>query len=233
MQFTGERWIPGKVERRIEEDHVERYLFATKFSPGMRVLDIACGVGAGSAMLATTGRAAMVHGVDLAAEAIDFARDQYRRENLNFEVAALEEYRPTCRFDLITCFETIEHVADEMVALRKLKAWLEPTGVLLVSSPNRPITSPASPLIHQEPANPFHVKEFTPGELKSRLLAAGFAGVQVYGQRLRWHSKSGSLTTLLNKVRSLCGFNPDRDSSAVVRRYFLRTPRYFVIRANG
>ena len=59
MQFTGERFIPGiedpraaAVHRTLACEHWHRYLFATQFVAGKRVLDIACGEGYGSCLLA-------------------------------------------------------------------------------------------------------------------------------------------------------------------------------------
>ena len=45
IDFTGEFFVPGKSEERIEADHMERYHFACEFAQGKSILDIACGVG--------------------------------------------------------------------------------------------------------------------------------------------------------------------------------------------
>src|SRR5579883_2806558 len=136
MNFTGERWIPGQVDRRIEDDHSQRYQFALRYSPGRRVLDIACGVGAGTHLLATRGGAAATAGVDISPDAIAHARQHYTAPGLRYEVGDIEKYTPAEAFDLITCFETIEHVPDDRLTLRNLWSWLKPGGVLLISSPN-------------------------------------------------------------------------------------------------
>src|SRR5258708_99501 len=113
MNFTGERWIPGQVDQRIEDDHLERYLFATRYSAGLRVLDIACGAGAGAHVLASRGGAASVDGVDISPEAISHAREHYHSPRITFQVGDIALYSPEQPFDLITCFETIEHVPDD------------------------------------------------------------------------------------------------------------------------
>ncbi len=51
IEFTGERFIPEKSSIKLQDDHMERYRFATEFVGNKRVLDIACGVGYGSVML--------------------------------------------------------------------------------------------------------------------------------------------------------------------------------------
>jgi SAM-dependent methyltransferase len=234
MQFTGERWIPGLVEQRIEDDHVQRYHFATRYSSGQRILDIACGAGAGANLLLTKGQARQVEGVDICPDAIAHAQATYVHPQLSFKVGAIEDYSTTEPWDMITCFETIEHVADDRLVLGVLKKALKPGGLLLISSPNRPITSPEAITIDHKPTNSFHVREFTPGELKGRLQAVGFSGIQSYGQRLRYYSRSRVLAKVIHLSSHLVGgTNPDRDSSPEVRPFWLRTPRYFVLAARG
>ena len=62
LTFTGERFVPG-IEGEIVYEHVHRYAFARRYAAGRRVLDVACGEGYGSAILAET--AASVTGVRL------------------------------------------------------------------------------------------------------------------------------------------------------------------------
>jgi SAM-dependent methyltransferase len=231
MNFTGERWIPGEVDPRIEADHLQRYVFALKYSAGMRILDIACGAGGGSHLLATRGSARYVEGVDISAESVAHARDHYAEANLCYHVGDIESYSPNELFDLITCFETIEHVPNDRLVLMNLRSWLSLNGTLLISSPNRPITSPTADSIDDRPTNSFHVREFTPTELSDRLRDAGFSHVKLYGQRLRYHSRFGRIVKWLNACRDFIGWNPDNDTSPAVRPFWLRTPRYFVLEA--
>ena len=51
LPWTGERYVP-QIGGEIELEHVHRYLWAEQFSRGKRVLDIACGEGYGSEILA-------------------------------------------------------------------------------------------------------------------------------------------------------------------------------------
>ena len=71
-EFTGERVIPGQVDLDLWNEHYARYLFATRLCRGKRVLDLGCGCGYGSALLAEA--AARVTGIDSAPEAIAYAR---------------------------------------------------------------------------------------------------------------------------------------------------------------
>lgn len=52
IPFTGERFVPGHSLPNMAADHFSRYEFAAGFVAGKRVVDIACGTGYGSALLA-------------------------------------------------------------------------------------------------------------------------------------------------------------------------------------
>ena len=70
LEFTGERFIPGTAGE-IWHEHWHRYHFAAPLVAGLDVLDVACGEGYGSALLAT--RAAKVIGADIAPSAVEHA----------------------------------------------------------------------------------------------------------------------------------------------------------------
>lgn len=74
--FTGEFFIPGVTDDRIEADHLARYRFASRSAAGKDVLDIACGVGYGSELLMAAG-AKSYTGVDINADEIAYARETY------------------------------------------------------------------------------------------------------------------------------------------------------------
>src|ERR1051325_2876469 len=81
-EFTGERVIPGQVDVDLLNVHLARYAFAARLARGKRVLDAGCGAGYGSAELARVALA--VTGIDVAAEAVEFARENYRMPGLTF-----------------------------------------------------------------------------------------------------------------------------------------------------
>jgi SAM-dependent methyltransferase len=156
---TGERFIPEAMGGQlIEAEHHARYRFAAQHVAGRRVLDAGCGVGWGTELLLDAGARSAV-GVDIAPDAVRSA--QARAARGRFVVGDLLDL-PFARasFDLVTCFEAIEHVADASKALDELRRVLTPDGLLVVSSPN-PAVYPAG--------NPFHVRELTPDELHAEL----------------------------------------------------------------
>jgi len=158
MTFTGERVIPGEVDADLFNEHWARYLFAQQFAAGKNALDAACGSGYGSALLAAT--AASVVGVDVAPDAVEYARRRYGSEKAAFAQAdCLALPFAPGQFDLIVAFEIIEHLQDAEGFLRELKRVLAPAGLLLLSTPNR--------LYYTEDrgeVNPFHAREFSYSE---------------------------------------------------------------------
>lgn len=181
LEFTGERFTPECV-REIWYEHWHRYAFAREFARGKRVLDAACGEGYGSALLA--GTAASVLGVDIAENAIAHARERYGTQpNLTFQrgdCTALDIASDS--FDLITSFETLEHVQAQQALIAGFARALAPDGVLLISSPDKHTYSDISGF-----RNEFHVRELYRDELLA-LLAPHFPHVRLYGQKLLFQS---------------------------------------------
>jgi 2-polyprenyl-3-methyl-5-hydroxy-6-metoxy-1,4-benzoquinol methylase len=164
-EFTGERVIPGQVDVDLWNEHMARYTFAARRARGKRVLDAGCGAGYGSAEMART--ALVVVGADCAPEALAFARQSYRLDNLAFEQAscAALPHRDSS-FDLVVAFEVIEHLENWREFLLEARRVLAPAGQFIVSTPNK--------LYYTESrgatgANPFHAHEFTFEEFRSEL----------------------------------------------------------------
>lgn len=176
-EFTGERVVPGQVDADLWNEHLARYLFAARLARNKRVLDLACGCGYGCACLAETARA--VTGVDIAPEAVEYARARYGAANVAFEVAPVTEVPlPDASFDLITAFEVIEHVEDWRRMLAEARRLLAPGGQFVVSTPNRDYYAESRKAAGP---NPFHAREFSFGEFQEAL-AAFFPHVSMFVQ---------------------------------------------------
>jgi SAM-dependent methyltransferase len=166
-EFTGERLIPGEVDVDLLNEHMARYTFAARLARGKRVLDAGCGAGYGSAALAEV--AESVTGVDVAGEAIEYARANYQMPNLTFEQASVTQLPfPDGAFDMIAAFEVIEHLEDWRGFLNEASRVLAPGGQLIVSTPNK-LYYTESRGVHGP--NPFHVHEFEFEEFAGELRA--------------------------------------------------------------
>ncbi|MDR0771018.1 MAG: methyltransferase domain-containing protein [Burkholderiales bacterium] len=195
LEFTGERFVPG-VPGEIVHEHWHRYAFAQSLTRGRRVLDAACGEGYGSALLAAD--ALSVTGVDVDADAVRHASENYERAhpNLRFLQASVASL-PLAdgSVDLIVSFETIEHLPQSLQApmIKEFARVLAPDGILILSSPNRPEYSPP-----ETPANPFHVHELDRAELEALLVP--FFPSQVWLAQRQWFG-----STLWREPSSLSG----------------------------
>lgn len=226
IEFTGEFFVPGKSGERIEADHMARYHFACKFAHGKSILDIACGTGYSAPLFIEAG-AVSYDGVDINEKLIKYASYTYGSDSVNYHVGDICTFSNTKSYDMITCYETIEHVENYESVIRNLNGLLNHEGVLLISSPNRPITSPRCSSLNDKPANEYHVQEFIPEEIQSILNNNGFVTSrdEIYGQRQR---RVYSNIFLSKIIRIVLG-NPDSKASPAVTPVREKVPRYFII----
>ncbi len=176
LPFTGERFVPG-TKGEIWVEHWHRYHFAARWCAGQRVLDVACGEGYGTALLAQT--AAHVTGADLAEPAIAHARRAYAAlGNATFAQAPCTQLPVAdASIDVAVSFETLEHIEAQDAFMDELARVLAPGGVLVLSCPNKLEYSDK-----RDYANEFHVKELYREQLAA-LVGARFPHVAWYGQR--------------------------------------------------
>lgn len=164
-EFTGERVIPGEVNDDLWAEHVARYALAANFASGNVVLDVGCGAGYGVAELAH--RARFVTGIDVAAQALAYARSHYPLTNAHFlRASATALPFSNQSFDLATAFEVIEHLTDWRLMLSEARRVLRSDGVFLVSTPNKLYYAESRA---KDGPNPFHVHEFEFTEFREAL----------------------------------------------------------------
>lgn len=167
-----ERFDPNDgAGKLIDSEHRARYRWAARLAAGKDVLDAACGVGYGIEILAAEAKA--VTGVDIDPEAVAEAE---RRHGASAAAVLrgdlLELPFEAESFDVVICFEAIEHVEDHERALAELRRVLRPDGVLVISTPN--------PAAYLE-GNEYHVREFSPPELATAV-GKHFANVALHRQ---------------------------------------------------
>ena len=122
----------------IAAEHLHRYEFAAEVCAGLRVIDLACGSGYGSAILRRTATA--VHGVDNDAATVDAARATVGRDSdVTFEAADAIEFLTRgldSDWDAVVCFEGIEHFRDPAPAVAALRKLADTGTRLVISLPN-------------------------------------------------------------------------------------------------
>jgi SAM-dependent methyltransferase len=144
-------------------EHSARYVFALPYIENKSVLDIACGTGYGLGLLKSKAR--LVTGVDVNIEAAKEARNECDKKSAVLLGDGLNLPFTDESFDVITSFETLEHLHERPRFLTELKRVLRSEGVLLLSTPNANYTKP----VNSKPSNPFHIFEYTPEELRTEL----------------------------------------------------------------
>jgi len=177
-KLTGERFYPDLEGGGVAEiEHTERYRLATRFVKESRLcLDAACGTGYGTAIIAEFAK--KVVGVDIADDAITYARNHFLKPNVVFERMDLNEMRfPDDYFDCIVSFETLEHINDHENLLNQFRRILNPGGMLIISTPDINVS-------HRLPSrSPFHVHELRQEEFTS-LLDKYFVIDKLFGQKI-------------------------------------------------
>jgi O-antigen biosynthesis protein len=190
LEWTGERLVPGLAGTPLYYEHAHRYAYSGRLASGRAVLDVGSGEGYGAAMLARVAKT--VVGLDIAPEAIAHARKTYGDvPNLGFGVSDAELLPvPSASFDLVTCFEVIEHVQHPIELVDEVRRVLRRDGVFIVSTPDKAAYGASR---DHEP-NEFHVSEMHLHEFEAAL-AQRFSTVVILGQRLVGSSVMWPLTT--------------------------------------
>ena len=135
LDWSGERYMPG-MAGTIRLEHVHRYLLARELVRGRRVLDIACGEGYGTDLLA--GRAQHVIGVDVLPAAVHHAEQHYGRPHVRFIAGDCATIPLAAGWiDVVVSFETLEHVHEHDDVMREIRRVLTADGLLIISSPDR------------------------------------------------------------------------------------------------
>lgn len=184
-------WDPASEFRPLHEINPLRlgWIDGKAALAGKKVLDIGCGGGILAEPLARLG--GRVTAIDAAAEAIAVAKAHAAEAGLEIDYrqspveTLVEEGR---RFDLVTCMEVVEHVADVPVFLRGIARLLKPGGLLVFSTPNRTALSYGTLIVGAEwvlrfiPRGTHDWNRFlTPEELTAALASAGLRVTETRG----------------------------------------------------
>jgi 2-polyprenyl-3-methyl-5-hydroxy-6-metoxy-1,4-benzoquinol methylase len=157
--------------RLIDAEHRGRYWWAAQIAAGKDVLDVACGTGYGTSILRSAG-AASVTAADVDPSAVAAAAGRLGDGATVLRADLRELPLEDDSFDLVVCWETIEHVEEGERAIAELRRVLRPDGLLLISSPN--------PAVYP-PGNEHHVHEYSADELV-RMVGERFSNLAVHRQ---------------------------------------------------
>lgn len=156
-------WFVGR--RNIFFDLLDRELGSRTDAT---ILDVGCGAGG---MLEPLSRYGAVTGIDMQQELVEFCHE---RGFPNVQVgSAYDLPAPDRSIDLVTLFDTIEHVPDDGRVLREVKRVLAPGGTVFISVPAYQF------LYANNDRVAHHERRYTASQLRSRLTGAGLAPVQV------------------------------------------------------
>jgi len=157
MVFDERLILENKQDNIIYNEHLVRYEFARQFVQEKEVLDIACGSGYGTKILAKSG-AKKVTGIDISEDAVKIAQEKYSQENIKYITANAEDTKQIDHnFDLVVSFETIEHLKNADKFLQEIKRITKPDGLVFISTPNREVS---------QEKNPYHLKEYNKQEFQ-------------------------------------------------------------------
>ena len=184
LSLTGERTLPDvPAENYWYRRHLAVYRWVANRCRGLDVVDMACGEGYGTAVIAQ--RAARVTGVDANPEAHEHARLKYSRPGVRFVRDLVESYDEPC--DAIVFLQTVEHLSDPGAVLDRFRELLRPGGAAYVSTPNVLTLAPPGA---EKSDNPWHVREYRSEEFRA-LCEASFERVELLGlfhaRKLRIH----------------------------------------------
>lgn len=177
-----ERLVPDEVDTQeitgaeTLKLHMERYEFAAQFLNSTEVYtiaDCACGVGYGTAHLATNCSALnQLTGIDISKEAIEYAKQRYANPKTRFQRKNIFEFRVERELDAIISLETIEHVPEPERLIAHFSSLIRTGGYLIASVPITPSVD----------ANPHHLNDFTESSFRKMFMKNGFVEISCFRQ---------------------------------------------------
>ena len=193
VDWEGERLNPSNANLDTAANHIIRYQFAKPYLKG-KVLDAACGAGYGTYLLAE-GYDGEVHGIDIEQSAVSWATEFYHDQvNLKFhtkDIYATEFSDNT--FDVVTSFETLEHLPELDGYFNELKRVTKDGGSVIFSVPDYRTNNGAGNL------NKYHLNELTFDAFKE-YLEKYFSSQEYYVQII---DKPSNKTKLVSFMASL------------------------------
>lgn len=139
-----------------------RYLTLQNFCDNKIVVDMACGTGYGTNILADTAKKVYAFDIDL--ETIEKCKDKYRNSKIEFAVSdATNINLDNNSIDVFISCETIEHITqcEQQKFISEIRRVLKNNGTAILTTPNK------ERIDNFEVKNLYHLKELYPDELIS------------------------------------------------------------------
>lgn len=134
------------------------------------VIDVGCGEGTTTAMLADRLPRAKVTGIDFSAAGVSLASGTYGTDRVSFILDPVSATLDSKQFDLVTCFEVLEHVDDWDVLLgRMCNASKYAIAVSFPTGRMRPYE-----------VNVGHVRNFAKGQVEGFMRQQGFVPAKFF-----------------------------------------------------
>lgn len=149
-----------RARREVLADYITRN---AALKPGARILEIGCGTGHNLPMLARFGEVEAIE-IDAAARAI--ASERLGRPVSDAPLPELPGV-PRGAYDMIAVLDVIEHIADDVAALKAMADCLKPGGAILIAVPAHPWMWSAHDVVNH------HQRRYTKGTLDAAIRAAG------------------------------------------------------------
>ncbi|CCH59075.1 hypothetical protein TBLA_0B02330 [Henningerozyma blattae CBS 6284] len=143
--FNYKKFLPKDISTAVQEEfdnEIEKILISRK----LKVLDVGCGGGILAESMGRLPYVQHVTGVDLTKDCIEVAKlhakkDPALKGKLTYELKAVEDVEPNEGYDIVTCFEMLEHVDSPSSILSHSWRKLKPNGILFISTINKDLIS--------------------------------------------------------------------------------------------
>jgi SAM-dependent methyltransferase len=117
-------WWWAKARREIVRQCMKEII-----TPDMKILEIGAGYGAMTGMLSSFGA---VSAIEPYADAVSYLQAKFKIKTYQ---GTFESFNETERYDLVTCFDVLEHIEDDNKALSKMAALVNDGGFLVLTVP--------------------------------------------------------------------------------------------------
>ncbi len=121
---------------RLRNYYLNRSLIRS-YQPA-NIWDAGCGDGQSTFSLAKSYPSSTIIGTDISTKSIDHCKAILKKnpvDNISFDLCDLMDTSYENRFDLIICFEVLEHIEDYEAIIQKFSKALRPNGYLIIHTP--------------------------------------------------------------------------------------------------